>query len=79
MATHTAIGIGVAIIILLGWFWKRATWQGAVAALVITPTVSLLWNLCAASCGLVECLLLPGQWTFAKEISYEVHECQTNM
>ena len=42
MATHTAIGIGVAIIILLGWFWKRATWQGAVAALVITPTVSLL-------------------------------------
>ena len=33
---------GLAIIILLGRFWKRATWQGAIAALVITPSVSLL-------------------------------------
>lgn len=32
---------GLAIIILLGHFWKRATWQGAVAALVVTPVVSL--------------------------------------
>ncbi len=32
---------GLAIIILLGYFWKRATWQGAVAALTVTPAVSL--------------------------------------
>ena len=36
---------GLAVIILLGRFWKRATWQGALAALVTTPVVSLavLW------------------------------------
>jgi SSS family solute:Na+ symporter len=32
---------GLAVIILLGWFWKRSTWQGALAALVTTPLVSL--------------------------------------
>jgi SSS family solute:Na+ symporter len=32
---------GLAVIILLGRFWKRATWQGALAALVATPAVSL--------------------------------------
>ncbi|MDB6023377.1 MAG: sodium:proline symporter, partial [Pedosphaera sp.] len=32
---------GLAITILLGRFWKRATWQGALAALVTTPVVSL--------------------------------------
>jgi len=32
---------GLAIIILLGRFWKRATWQGAMAALVVTPIVAL--------------------------------------
>jgi SSS family solute:Na+ symporter len=32
---------GLAIIIILGRFWKRATWQGALAAQVITPFVSL--------------------------------------
>jgi SSS family solute:Na+ symporter len=33
---------GLAVIILIGRFWKRATWQGAVATLVVTPVVSLL-------------------------------------
>jgi SSS family solute:Na+ symporter len=33
---------GLAVIILLGRFWKRATWQGAISALVITPLVSIL-------------------------------------
>ena len=33
---------GLAVIILLGRFWKRATWQGALAALIITPAVSLI-------------------------------------
>jgi len=32
---------GLGIVILLGRFWKRATWQGALAALVTTPAVSL--------------------------------------
>ena len=32
---------GLGVIILLGRFWKRSTWQGALAALVVTPLVSL--------------------------------------
>ena len=32
---------GLAVIVLLGRFWKRATWQGALAALITTPVVSL--------------------------------------
>jgi SSS family solute:Na+ symporter len=32
---------GLAVIVLLGRFWKRATWQGAVAALIMSPAVSL--------------------------------------
>jgi solute:Na+ symporter, SSS family len=33
---------GLGVIILIGRFWKRATWQGAVATLVATPVVSLV-------------------------------------
>lgn len=33
---------GLAIAILLGRYWSRANWQGALAALVVTPVVSLL-------------------------------------
>ena len=32
---------GLAVIIMLGRFWKRATWQGAFAALITSPVVSL--------------------------------------
>jgi SSS family solute:Na+ symporter len=32
---------GLAVIIVLGRFWKRSTWQGALAALIITPVVTL--------------------------------------
>lgn len=32
---------GLAVIILVGYFWRRATPQGAMAALVITPLVAL--------------------------------------
>ncbi|HYV27478.1 MAG TPA: sodium:solute symporter family protein [Candidatus Eisenbacteria bacterium] len=32
---------GLGVIILLGRFWKRANWQGALAALVVTPLVAL--------------------------------------
>jgi SSS family solute:Na+ symporter len=33
---------GLAVIILIGFFWRRATWQGALAALMTTPIVSLV-------------------------------------
>jgi SSS family solute:Na+ symporter len=33
---------GLAIIVLLGRFWPRATWQGALAAQIITPAISLI-------------------------------------
>jgi len=32
---------GLAVIILMGRFWSRANWQGALAALITTPAVSL--------------------------------------
>lgn len=32
---------GLAIVIVVGRFWPRATWQGALAALIITPVLSL--------------------------------------
>jgi SSS family solute:Na+ symporter len=33
---------GLAIILVVGRYWKRATWQGALAALITTPAVSLI-------------------------------------
>lgn len=33
---------GLAVIIVMGRFWKRSTWQGALAALITTPLVSLV-------------------------------------
>lgn len=33
---------GLAIIILMGRFWPRATWQGAMIALILTPLISLI-------------------------------------
>ena len=32
---------GLAVIILIARFWKRANWQGALTALIVTPSVSL--------------------------------------
>lgn len=32
---------GLAVIIMVGRFWKRSTWQGALAALIATPIASL--------------------------------------
>lgn len=45
---------GLTIIILFGRFWKRGTWQGALAALIATPIVSLV------------IMYLPGQTTFGR-------------
>jgi solute:Na+ symporter, SSS family len=33
---------GLGVIILVGRFWKRANWQGALAALITTPVVALV-------------------------------------
>ncbi len=33
---------GLGVIILLGRFWTRATWKGALAALIVTPVASLI-------------------------------------
>jgi SSS family solute:Na+ symporter len=33
---------GLAIVILMGRFWRRSTWQGAMAALIITPIITLI-------------------------------------
>jgi solute:Na+ symporter, SSS family len=32
---------GISVVILMGRFWKRANWQGALAALLTTPLISL--------------------------------------
>lgn len=34
---------GLGVIILLGRFWKRSNWQGALAALIATPLVSVVF------------------------------------
>ncbi|HUA68494.1 MAG TPA: hypothetical protein VMA13_08095, partial [Candidatus Saccharimonadales bacterium] len=33
--------VGLAIIVVIGRFWRRATWQGAMSALIVTPLLSL--------------------------------------
>ncbi len=33
---------GLGVIILMGRFWKRSTWQGALTALIATPVVTLI-------------------------------------
>ena len=69
---------GLGVILLLGRFWRRATWQGALAALVTTPAVSLIvmhfWNnptlpaTLAGAAALVAVSLStpPRQFAFAK-------------
>ena len=36
---------GLGVVVLLGRFWKRANWQGAIAALLATPVVALFVKL----------------------------------
>jgi SSS family solute:Na+ symporter len=50
---------GLGVIILLGRFWKRATWQGALAALVVTPAVSLVLMFAPAAAVLHENPTIP--------------------
>ncbi len=50
---------GLAIVILFGRFWKRSNWQGAMAALVVTPVVALLLMLFRSNAGLLRVPILP--------------------
>jgi SSS family solute:Na+ symporter len=50
---------GLGVIILLGRFWKRSTWQGALAALVATPAVSLALKFIPAAAKLRANAIIP--------------------
>ncbi len=50
---------GLAIIILLGRFWKRSNWQGALSALIVTPVVALSLMLFHSNAGLLSVPILP--------------------
>lgn len=50
---------GLAIIILVGRFWRRGTWQGALAALVVTPIASLAIMFAPAQEGFLNNAIIP--------------------
>jgi len=50
---------GLAIIILIGRFWKRGTWQGALATLVVTPIASLAVMFAPARLGYLNNAVIP--------------------
>jgi solute:Na+ symporter, SSS family len=50
---------GLAIIILIGRYWRRGTWQGALAALVVTPVVSLAVMFAPARMGFLDNAVIP--------------------
>jgi solute:Na+ symporter, SSS family len=61
---------GLAVIILLGRFWTRATWQGALAALVTTPAVSLAVMFLPGPSGFADNPTIPA--TFAGLLAHVV-------
>jgi SSS family solute:Na+ symporter len=50
---------GLGVIILLGRLWRRSTWQGALAALIATPALSLAVKFIPAAAGLRENVIIP--------------------
>ncbi len=60
---------GLAIIILMGRFWRRGTWQGALAALIATPVVSLAVTLVPSQVGFLNNAIVP---TLAGIISHVI-------
>ncbi len=54
---------GLAVIILLGRFWKRSTWQGALAALIATPAVCLVLRAIPAAALLRVSAMIPAAET----------------
>jgi SSS family solute:Na+ symporter len=61
---------GLAVIIVLGRYWRRATWQGALAALVTAPLVSLAMLCVPASVQVWKEPILPA--TLAAAIAHIV-------
>ena len=56
---------GLAIVILMGRFWPRATWQGAMTALILTPvlsTISMVLFSKAPSCVAIVQAIPGGLW-----------------
>lgn len=50
---------GLAVIVLSGRFWKRSTWQGALAALIVTPVVALVFWLLQVHSGFFSVPIFP--------------------
>lgn len=50
---------GLAVIIMVGRFWKRSTWQGALAALIATPAASLVVMFVPAKVGFLNNAVIP--------------------
>lgn len=50
---------GLAVIILVGRFWKRGTWQGALAALIATPVASLAVMLATPNASFLNNAVVP--------------------
>ena len=50
---------GLGVIILLGRFWRRSTWQGALAALLATPAVSLAFKFIPAAAPFRSSAIIP--------------------
>ncbi len=50
---------GLGVIILLGRFWKRVNWQGALAALIATPAVSLAIKFIPAAAKFRDNMIIP--------------------
>ncbi len=50
---------GLAVIIMVGRFWKRSTWQGALAALIATPIASLAVMFAPASVSFLNNAVIP--------------------
>ena len=50
---------GLAVIILVGRFWNRSTWQGALAALIATPIASLAVMFAPATMSFLDNAVIP--------------------
>ncbi len=50
---------GLAVIIMVGRFWKRSTWQGALAALIATPLASLALMFAPAKLSFLNNAVIP--------------------
>jgi SSS family solute:Na+ symporter len=63
---------GLAIVILIGRFWRRATWQGALGALVSTPIASVAVMFAPARMGFLNNAVIPTLVGVIAEITISV-------